>query len=334
MPENKIDNANCQTPTFYYVGVFAYLQDKQNTLYQAGDDMQTENEYLRAVRLLPPSLRDIAQSIPPEAAASAEEIRLRTGGPLCVVTADGEIAVGTNHMVTPAELQLVLEIATRASAHSYVDSIRQGFITAESGVRVGLCGLAITENGAVSGIRRIFSLCIRIPREKRGIAEEVNKKLTVNGFDSAIILSPPGGGKTTLLRELTRLISNAGTRISLIDERLELSGAFEGRTCFDIGAKTDVLAGAPKAAGVMMALRSMSPQIIAFDEITAEEDIQAAILAANCGVKLLATAHAGSVSDLKTRPLYRPLIENMIFRRAVVINHNCARRYYTVEELL
>ncbi len=295
--------------------------------------MLTENEYLRAVRLLPPSLRDIAQSIPAEAAATAEEIRLRTGGPLCVVTADGEISAGTNHMITPAELQLVLEIATRASAHSYVDSIRQGFVTAESGVRVGLCGLAITENGAVAGIRRIFSVCIRIPREKRGIAAGVYEKLTENVFDSAIVLSPPGGGKTTLLRELTRLLSDAGTRISLIDERLELSGAFEGHTCFDVGAKTDVLAGAPKAEGVIMALRSMSPQVIAFDEITAAQDVQAAILAANCGVKLLATAHAGSVSDLAARPLYRPIIENELFSRAVVIENICGKRRYTVEEL-
>lgn len=295
--------------------------------------MNSRQEYLRAVKLLPPSLREYALEVSYEIAAKAEEIRLRAGQPLSFVVGDSERETEEDYAVKPNELQFVLEIATRASAHSYADSIRMGFVTAEGGCRVGLCGTAITDNDTITGIRRISSICIRIPREKQGCADGVFEALSTGGFESVLILSPPGDGKTTMLRELTRLISDGGTRIALVDERNEVAGSHEGQPCFDIGRRTDVLTGAPKAEGVMMVLRSMAPQIIAFDEITAPEDVQAAYLAANCGVKLLATAHAESVDDLKRRPLYRRMLESGIFRRAVVIENLNGERRYTVEEL-
>lgn len=290
-------------------------------------------EYGRALKLLPLALREIAMGAPDKLSASAEEIRLRMCRPLCVVAQGRETELGTSRSVQQNELQMVLEIATRASAHSYTDSIRRGFVTAQGGVRVGLCGEAITENGAVTGLRRVFSICIRIPRELRGIADAVFGGLTAGSFESTILLAPPGGGKTTLLRELIRLLSDSGERISLIDERHEVSGFFEGRACFDLGAKTDVMTGAGKAEGVLMALRSMSPQTVAFDEITAPEDVRAAVYAANCGVSILTTAHAAGIDDLRRRPLYRPLLDGGVFRRAVVIDNRAGSRSYEVLEL-
>lgn len=295
--------------------------------------MQKNQEFLRAVRLLPPNLREIAMSVPQGVAENAEEIRLRAGKPMCFVVGDKEVEAGSKNAVTPNDLQLVLEIATRASAHTYADSIRLGFVTAEGGCRIGLCGTAVSENETVTGLRRISSICIRIPHEKLGCADELYRELTSGGFESTIIISPPGGGKTTLIRELTRLLSDGGTRVSLVDERNEIAGTFEGTPCFDVGRCTDVLAGSPKSAGVMMVLRSMAPQVIAFDEITAPEDIDAALLAANCGVELIATAHASSAEDIRRRPLYRKMLDDGLFRRAVIIKNVNGKRRYTVEAL-
>ena len=295
--------------------------------------MQEKKEFLRAVKLLPPNLRDCALKTPQRIAERAEEIRLRAGKRMSYVVEDREIEVAERHQITPNELQIVLEIATRASAHSYTDSIKMGFVTAEGGCRIGLCGTVAADNENVKGLRRISSICIRIPHEKRGCAEEIFEELIEDGFKSTIIISPPGGGKTTLLRELTRLLSDSGTRIALVDERNEVAGTFEGRPYFDVGLSTDVLSCAPKGAGVMMVLRSMAPQVIAFDEITAPADIEAAVLAANCGVSLLTTAHASSSEEMRRRPLYKRMIEEGLFRRVVVIRNERGIRNYTVEEL-
>ncbi|NLH00718.1 MAG: stage III sporulation protein AB [Clostridiales bacterium] len=290
-------------------------------------------EFLRAARLLPPCLRAEALNLPDSIINGAEEIRLRTGRAPSVIIGGEEIEVLSSHIVTASELQLVLEIATRASAHTYADSIKMGYVTAEGGCRLGLCGTAVAEGNKISALRRLSSICIRIPREKRGCADAVIKELTDGGFRSTLIVSPPGGGKTTLLRELVRILSDSGKRISLADERSEVAGTFEGQPCFDVGARTDILTGAPKSEGIFLLLRTMAPQIIAFDEITAPSDIEAAETAANCGVSILATAHANGISDLKQRPLYRKLIDRRIFGKVVVIENIKGVRRYTVEEL-
>lgn len=293
----------------------------------------TTQEFIRAVRLLPPCLRSEVLNLPDNMTDSAEEIRLRIGRSPTMVMSDSEIEVLPLHKVTASELQLVLEIATRASAHTYADSIKMGFVTAEGGCRLGLCGSASADENRITGIRRLSSLCIRIPREKPGCADDVYSKLTSGGFKSTIIISPPGAGKTTLLRELVRMLSDSGKRISLVDERSEVAGTFEGQPCFDVGARTDVLTGAPKGEGIFLLLRSMAPQIIAFDEISSPSDIDAAETAANCGVALLATAHGANISDLSERVLYRKLLDRRIFKRAVIIENKNGKRCYTVEEL-
>ncbi len=290
-------------------------------------------EFLRAVRLLPPCLRSEVLNLPDNMMNGAEEIRLRIGRSPTMVMSDGEIEILPLHKITASELQLVLEIATRASAHTYADSIKMGFVTAEGGCRLGLCGTASTDENRITGIRRLSSLCIRIPREKPGCADAVCSKLSKGGFKSTIIISPPGAGKTTLLRELVRQMSDSGNRISLVDERSEVAGTFEGQPCFDVGARTDVLTGAPKSEGIYLLLRSMAPRIIAVDEITSPSDIEAAETAANCGVALLATAHGANITDLSERALYRKLLDRRIFERAVIIENVNGKRRYTVEEL-
>lgn len=293
----------------------------------------TAQEFIRAVRLLPPTLRSEVLELPLSMTDAAEEIHLRVGRTPSLTLDGDETEILPMHNVSASELQLVLEIATRASAHTYADSIRMGYVTAEGGCRLGLCGTASTDGNKISGIRRLSSVCIRIPREKRGCADKVYSVLTNGGFKSTLIISPPGSGKTTLLRELVRLLSDSGNRISLADERSEVAGTFEGQPCFDVGLRTDVLTGVPKSEGIMLLLRSMAPQIIAFDEITAPDDIEAAEMAANCGVSLLATAHGGGVCDLYQRELYKRLLDKKIFSRAVIIENLRGKRRYTVEEL-
>lgn len=290
-------------------------------------------EFMNAARLLPPGLRKAASELPEEIISGAEELRLRVGQAATAVVGDREICIAPGQAITAPELQLSLEIATRASVHTYSDSIRLGYVTAEGGCRLGLCGTAVTESNEITGLRRLSSICIRIPREKRNCGDEVFRSITDGGFQSTLIISPPGAGKTTLLRELVRLLSESGKRISLIDERSEVSGMYEGKPCFDVGCRTDVLASAPKTQGIYLMLRSMSPQIIAFDEITAPEDIKAADMAAYCGVGLLATAHGTGTGDLSNRALYRELLERGIFSRAVTIENNGGKRSYKVEEL-
>ncbi|MBS7402368.1 MAG: stage III sporulation protein AB [Oscillospiraceae bacterium] len=290
-------------------------------------------EFQKALKLLPSEMRAAASRLPESVSSRVEEFRLRVDRPICAVIGERETPLEDKVYITQAELQMVLEIATRASVHSYADSIRQGYVTAEGGLRLGLCGMAVTEGGSITALRRLSSICIRIPHEKQGCADGVFSRLTEGGFASTLIVSPPGGGKTTLLRELVRLLSDGGSRVSLVDERCEVAGCFEGRPCFDVGAGTDVLTAAPKSEGVFLLLRAMNPRIIAFDEITSPLDIEAADAAANCGVSLLTTAHAAGLDELFERPLYQRLLERRIFKHAVLIRNDDGRRSYFVEDL-
>ena len=290
-------------------------------------------EFLRAARLLPPGLRCEMLALPEAVQDGAEELRLRAGRAPSLVIRGDELPVLPDHVVSNAELQTVLEIATRASVHTYADNIRAGFVTAAGGVRVGLCGTVTTEDGRISALRRLSSVCVRIPREKRGCADGIFPALTDGGFLSTLLVSPPGGGKTTLLRELVRRLSDGGARVALADERGEVAGSFEGVPGFDVGARTDVLTGAPKGEGVYLLLRSMAPQILAFDEITAPSDVDAASEVANCGVRLLATAHAAGLNDLRERPMYRKLLDRKLFARAVIIENQGGVRRYRTETL-
>lgn len=286
-----------------------------------------------AAELLPGELRSAARGLPEAHRTRAEEIRLRVGRTAAVLMPDGERPLFAGYRVTGRDLAAVLEIATGASAHTAAESIRRGFVTVRGGCRIGLCGAAITGRGGIEGIRSVSSIAIRIPRQMRNCADGVFQKLTDSGFVSTLIVSPPGFGKTTLLRELVRRLSDGGQRVSLADERGEVAAVWEGVPQFDVGERTDVLSGASKAESAMLLLRAMNPEIIALDEITAPEDAEAIECAGNCGVSLLATAHAGDVSELTSRELYRKLLEKGIFKRAVVIRRVGRERGYAVERL-
>ncbi len=256
------------------------------------------------LNLLPPWMR---QDVDRLGKHDLQELRLRSGLPpeLCCRTD----TTGMKREVTPEDLSFVVNTASRYSPWSAATS-SQGYISAQGGHRIGMCGETVIQEGIVKGIRSATSLCIRVARDFPGIAENVDCS------ESVLIIGSPGQGKTTLLRDLIRQRSEKLCQsVAVVDERGEL---FPGN-CFPKGPRTDVLTGCDKHHGIEMLLRTMGPGCIAVDEITAEADCDALIQAGWCGVKLFATAHAADKGDLLSRPIYRRLVDSGIFDTLLIM---------------
>lgn len=293
--------------------------------------------YRQAAQVLPRRLRQEALGLPQEEQERAEELRLRAGWPMTAVLPEGERPVG-GPPVEPEELEQLVEIASRASVHAVLEQIRRGYLTVAGGHRIGLCGTAVMEGGGIHALRSLSSANLRIARQVPGAARPVLGALCPGGrLESTLILAPPGQGKTTLLRDIIRRVSEGEgclpLRVAVADERGEVAALYGGRPQLDVGRRTDVAEGCPKDQGLMLLLRAMNPQVLAVDEITAPEDAAALRTAAGCGVTLLATAHGAGREDLTRRPLYRGLLEEGMFRRLVEITRREGRREYRVEEL-
>ena len=288
----------------------------------------TEDGFDRAAGLLPEHLRAEAAALPAPMRRTAEEFRLRRGRSPTLLAAGRERELSAEK-VDERALLAVLELSSDASMHAAGDALRRGYLTARGGVRVGVCG-AVAAEGGVLGLREVSSLAIRIPRAVRGAAAEVLPRL---GSGGVLLLSPPGGGKTTLLRDLIRCLSDGGERVGVADERGELGGMWNGELQFDLGRSTDVLSGAPKAEAAMMLLRGMNCGTIAMDEISLAADAAAVEQLTGCGVRVLATVHAVSPSDLARRAPLRELLALGAFESAVTIRAEAGRRHYRVDRL-
>lgn len=245
-----------------------------------------------------------------------QELRLRVNSPPELV-----LTTGRNYlsgMLKQEDLDFVIQTASRYSPWA-CETLRYGYLTGPGGHRIGVCGEVISRKGEVEGIRKAHSLCIRVARDFPGISGNL-RELPGN----VLILGPPGAGKTTLLRDLIRNLSQR-IHIGVVDERRELFP--EG---FSAGTAVDVLSGCSKATGMELLLKTMGPEAIAVDEITSEADCCGILRAANCGVRLLATAHAGSLRDFENRGIYEPLRRQQLFDHIVLLRRN---QTFTVERM-
>ena len=256
--------------------------------------------------ILPPWL---GQELHRRGSGDLQELRLRLGQAPQLICKNGMSVL--RREVSAEDLSFCINTASRYSPWTAATSA-QGYLTAAGGHRIGLCGEAIVCDGRMAGIRTVRSVCIRISRDFPGIAEKYGSYT-----GSILIIGPPGSGKTTLLRDLVRQLS-ANRTVAVVDERRELfpDGMFLN------GKAVDVLSGCPKSEGIETLLRTMGPQTIAVDEITAEADCLALQQALRCGVQLVATAHAGSVSDLRSRPLYKMLLNQGSFEHILIMNRD------------
>lgn len=265
-------------------------------------------------RILPPAWRERL----PE---TVEEIRLRVGQRPTARTANGETVL-SGDAVTAADLQSILDAATERSRYAVGETLKAGFLMLPSGWRLGVCGTCVCDENGVRTIRDPTSLCIRAAHAHVGIGTTLRR--------STLILGPPGCGKTTLLRDCVRILSDMGSRVGLVDERGEVAACADGQIGFAVGKNTDILTGCEKADGMMMLLRTMTPEWIAVDEITRPQDVDAMVQASYCGVNLIATAHADSAADLHRRPVYRRLLAEGLFADALVMRRD---HTYKVETL-
>ena len=284
------------------------------------------NEWTRAVSLLPEHYRKAL-----ETEKEGEEIRLRVGKRPCVLWAGTERTF-SDHRVTVHDLERILEKSTRASMHAVTNALREGYISYQ-GIRIGVCGTAAGGYDGFEGYRAISSIAIRVPCEQKGLGNTLVSKLCQNGFQNTLVISPPGGGKTTLVRELIRCLSEKGIRISVVDERNELSASDGAHARFDLGPHSDVLIGVSKGSACLMLLRGMNPQIIAMDEISEEKDMEAVRRIIGCGVNLLATAHAASLDELSRRKAYREMLEEHVFSSLITIRAENGVRRYDIQAL-
>lgn len=326
------------------------------------------------IPLLSPSLRDLLSGVEPILWNRVEEIRLRERRPLALNWSGGEALLERNgrmlhshevekaYIVSRGDMEKTLQLISKCSLYAFEEELRRGYLTVPGGHRIGLCGQAVMERGRIKFLHHIGSLNFRIARQIKGVGVKVIPFLMdrvsadataweggeTRGQGEAdgriaihhtLIISPPQGGKTTLLRDLARCLSSGlpekgltGFKIGLVDERSEIAGCYEGVPQMDVGARTDVLDCAPKAEGMMLLLRSMSPEIIITDEIGREEDVEAIEEVINAGITVITSAHAAHPGELSRRPSLHRMLGQGVFRRIVVLGRS--RGVGTVEEIV
>ena len=275
--------------------------------------------------ILPKSIRNKLEQV--DNLQKLEEIRIKVNKPMFIHIGSKEEI--WDYIATPEDLKYIMQRISNYSIYAFEDEIRQGYITIKGGHRVGLCGICVIENNSIKTIKDISSINIRACKEIIGCADKVMPYITHNdSMHNTIIISPPKCGKTTLLRDISRQISQGdkirnfhGKNVSIIDERSEIAGSFKGIPQMDVGVRTDVLDNCPKSQGIMMAIRSMSPDVIVCDEIGTQNDMESILMALNSGISLVTTIHGFGIEDLYKRLVFKDIVENYVFARAVVLSN-------------
>lgn len=288
---------------------------------------------------LAPEVRAVLAKIPQSDTSEIEEIRLRAERPLMIendvgqffVTADGRLSKypADGVRVSRAWLEVTLELLCQNSVFAMAGELKNGFVTIVGGCRVGVTGKAIMTDGKISYIKDVSGINIRIARGLYGVADTILPRLIQNGqVRNTLIVSPPQCGKTTLLRDIARQLSDGvrrlsfpGVKVGIVDERSEIAACYMGVPIHDVGVRTDVHDGCPKAEGMIVMIRAMSPDVIITDELGLEDDVAALKQVMNAGVKIITTVHGYGREDVLGRPHLRELIENNYFECIVELNN-------------
>lgn len=308
---------------------------------------------------LPESMRDRIEKLPAQTLQQLEEIRIRTNTDTLLISGGREYSLRDGDEITAEVLEEILNRLLDYSYYAYEEELSRGYITIEGGHRVGICGRVTLENGQVHLIKDVSSLNIRRSREITGASEKIlgavlsaakapaesvpNAGISAGCGDekspvtsdlfgacpsadygrmvvrNTLIISPPKCGKTTMLRDLARNLSNAGFRIGICDERSEIAGCYDGKTSYDLGPRTDVLDGCPKADGILMLIRAMSPDVVMTDEIGKPEDAAAIRSALSAGVKIITTIHGSSFEDA-AKSAVGSLITDHVFETLIFLS--------------
>ena len=278
--------------------------------------MESKKRFEDALYGVSPAIRSVLERLPDKVKESAEEIRLRVGLPVALTVGGDTVFVLENGQISfcltrgllraeASELAESFKLLCKSSVYAHTEELKNGYIRLRGGNRAGVCG-TLNENGNMSDIS---SVNIRIAHEVRGAANDIARAYKPGGL---LIAGPPGSGKTTILRDLIRQLAGGACgkiyRIAVIDSRGEISGSFDGRCGNDLGAGSDVLLTTDKAAGIEMAVRTMFPDIVAFDEIGNEDELRRVGESFCSGVDIITTAHVGGISDLKRRRITAALI--------------------------
>lgn len=276
-----------------------------------------------------------------------QEIRLRIQAPLLLRYREKEYYVKReggltseqkgSYVISGEEIKETLEYIGNYSLYAYEDELRQGFITVQGGHRVGMAGKIIMEKNEVKAMKHISFINVRLAHQIKGCADLL-LPFVAEGDEirNTLIISPPRCGKTTLLRDIIRQLSDGsggrkGVTVGVVDERSEIGACYMGIPQNDLGIRTDILDCCPKAKGMLMLIRTMAPQVIAVDEIGGRKDMEAVAEVRNCGCRLLATVHGSSMEDIQSKPVLRELLQERTFERYVVLGNR--DRAGTVQEI-
>jgi len=276
------------------------------------------------IKIFSRTIRDILLKAPVDF-EHVQEIRLRVGMPLILIldnreyylTRNGGLSTkgGDAYLVGKEDIRETMEHVSSHSLYAFEEEIKQGFLTIQGGHRIGIAGKTVLDGRGIRTITNISFLNIRLAHEILGCADKIMPFLYEHGqVLHTLLISPPRCGKTTLLRDMVRQLSDGwkdqkGVTVGVVDERSEIGACYQGEPQNHVGIRTDILDCCPKAKGMMMMIRTMSPTVIAVDEIGSREDLETMEYVMNCGCKLVATVHGNSVEDLRQKPVLSRLVE-------------------------